>query len=190
MNLPFCTPDSFGIEKTESEVRFARSLGLVVHQRDVLKDELSDLPKVQVVWCSAVLEHVDSPHTFLRKLSGLLNPGGLLLLYVPTIPLLPWLRHVPKFGRYFDGHTASDHVNAFVPSTLRFFCERAGYATLEISPFYPGILKVFNHVPLASRLVDGCVYVGRRIEAWDYPSKASRNAASDLQGLEAKSGVS
>ena len=68
MNLVYCAPGSYGIEIEDYAVKFARSLGLTIYQRDVLNDDLSDLPKVEAVWCSAVLEHVDSPHIFLRKL--------------------------------------------------------------------------------------------------------------------------
>lgn len=179
MNLLYCTPDSFGIEIDEQEAVFARSLGLTVYQRDVLKDDLSDLPNVEVVWCSAVLEHVDSPHTLLRRLHQLLREDGLLVLFVPTIPLFPSLRHVPKLGRFFSGHLASDHINAFVPSTIRFICERAGFETIEVSPFYPGFLSILDRVGPAGRLVDGCVYVGRKIEGWDYPGKSTRKMASE-----------
>lgn len=75
MNLLFCVPGSYGIEIDGYAVAFARSLGLTVYQRDVLNDDLSDLPKVEAIWCSAVLEHVDSPHMFLRKLHLLLKPA-------------------------------------------------------------------------------------------------------------------
>jgi SAM-dependent methyltransferase len=176
MNLIHCKSGSYGIEIEEYAVKFARSLGLTVYQRDVLKNDLSDLPQSDALWCSAVLEHVDSPHVFLRKLHSLLKSGGLLVIYVPTIPLVTWMKHLPRLGRYFSGHLAADHVNAFVPETLRFFCERSGFETIELSPFYPGPLALFNHVPL-NRLVDGCVYVGRKIEGWEYPSKATRRTA-------------
>ena len=173
MNLAYCAPDSYGIEIEEHAVNFARSLDLTVYQRDLVNDDVSDLPKADIVWCSAVLEHVNSPHIFLRKLHQLLKTDALLALYVPTIPLFPWLRNLPNLGRYFSGHTASDHLNAFVPSTLKFFCERAGFKTIEISPFYPGLLRAFNRVYLVNRLVDGCVYIGRKIGGWQYPAKAT-----------------
>lgn len=182
MNLMYCAPGSYGIEVEEYEVRFARSLGLTVYHRNILHDNLSDLPRVETVWCSAVLEHVDSPHILLRRLHLLLCPGGLLALYVPTLPLFPWLRYLPRIGRYFSGHTASDHVNAFTPSTVRFFCERAGFRTIETSPFYPGPFRLLNYFSIASRLIDGCIYVGRKIEGWEYPGKATRRVALDGNG--------
>jgi SAM-dependent methyltransferase len=183
MNLVFCAPGSYGIEIEEYEAKFASSLGLTLYHCDVINDDLASLPEVEVVWCSAVLEHVDCPHTFLRKLHLLLKPDGLLAVYVPTIPLFPWLRHLPRLGRYFSGYTAADHINAFLLVTLRFFCERAGFKTIEVSPFYPGPLRAFNRLPLANRFVGGCVYVGRKIGDWEYPDKATRRVASNRRGF-------
>jgi SAM-dependent methyltransferase len=186
MNLLHCLPDSYGVEIEEYEVQFARSLGLTVYQRDILNDDLTDLPQAEVIWCSAVLEHVDSPHSFLRKLHLCLKPHGLLALYVPTLPLFPGLRYLPKMGRYFSGHAASDHINAFIPSTLQFFCERAGFKTIEVSRFYPSPLHFFNHVPLLNRLIDGSVYVGCKIEQWEYPEKATRRVTTTGRGYVMK----
>jgi 2-polyprenyl-3-methyl-5-hydroxy-6-metoxy-1,4-benzoquinol methylase len=183
MNLFFCAPGSYGIDIDEYAIRFAKSLGLCVFQKDIVNDDISDLPKAEVIWCSAVLEHVDCPHIFLRKLHILLKPNGLLVLYVPTIPLLPFLAHLPKMGRYFSGHRAADHVNAFTIHTIRFFCERAGFQTIEVSPFLPGPLALFNKVPLLNSLIDGCVYIGRAIEGWEYPDKATRRATSTRKGF-------
>jgi SAM-dependent methyltransferase len=177
MNLLHCPPGSYGIEYDDREAAFAQALGLPVFHRDAMKADLSDLHPVEAVWCAAVLEHVDAPHPFLRKLHRLLAPGGLVAVFVPTIPLFPILGRLPRFGGYFMGYTAMDHVNAFTPATLRFTCERAGFETLEVSPFYPGPLGWLDHVPVASRLIDGVVYVGRARADWEYPPKASRRVA-------------
>lgn len=179
MNLLHCPAGSYGIEIDEREAAFARGLGLPVVRRDAMHADLSDLPRVEALWCAAVLEHVDAPHVFLRRLHRLLVPGGLLSVFVPTIPLFRFLSKLPRVGGYFNGHVAMDHVNAFTPLTLAFTCERAGFRTLEISPFYPGPLAIMNHLPLASRLIDGCVYVGRAIPDWEYPQKSSRRVGRE-----------
>ncbi|MCB9452724.1 MAG: class I SAM-dependent methyltransferase [Anaerolineaceae bacterium] len=186
MNLVYTQPGSYGIEVDSYAVQFARSIGLTMHSLDFMHDDISHLPKVDVVWCSALLEHVESIHIFLRRISFLLKPNGLLFIYVPTIPLIPALRHVTGLKRFTTGYLYSDHINAFTPSTLRFFCERAGYETAEVSPFMPGVLGAFNHVPLLNRLVDGCTYVGRRIPDWEYPEHATRRVASSGVGFEYK----
>jgi SAM-dependent methyltransferase len=174
MNLLHCAPGSYGVEIDDKEAAFAKGLGLPVVHRDAMRNDLTDLPRVEALWCAAVLEHVDAPHVFLRKLYRLLVPGGLVAVFVPTIPLVRVLSKLPRVGGYFNGHVAMDHVNAFTPSTLAFTCERAGFRTLEVSPFYPGPLRLLNHVPPFSRLIDGCVYVGRAIPDWEYPEKSSR----------------
>lgn len=184
MNLLFCAPGSYGIEIEHHEVKFAEHLGLAVYERDIINEDICDLPKAEVVYCSAILEHVESPHILLRKLHQLLKPQGLVAVYVPTLPLISALRQLPGVGKYFTGHTASDHINAFVPSTLRFFCERAGFKTIEVSPFYPGPLRFLNHLPVANQLVDGCIYIGQSIRDWEYPRKATRRVTISKKGFE------
>jgi SAM-dependent methyltransferase len=178
MNLLHCGPGSYGIELNQYCLDFAASLGLHLEKRNIDQDDLTDLPKADVVWCSAVLEHVDSPHIVLRKLYGLLRPNGLLCVFVPTISPFRCLRRLPVIGNYFDGYLYGDHVNAFTPATLQFMCERAGFKTLELSAFYPGLAQVFNRFPLT----DGVVYVGSMIPGWSYPPGACRVAAENRAG--------
>ncbi|MBZ0286907.1 MAG: class I SAM-dependent methyltransferase [Anaerolineae bacterium] len=186
VNLLRCQPGSYGIEVDQYAVKFARSIGLTIHDIDFMLDRTDELPKVDAVWCSALLEHVESIHIFLRKLALILKPGGLVAIYVPTIPLVPHLRYVPKLKRHATGYLYSDHINAFTPSTLQFFCERAGYETLEVSPFMPGPLAVLNPVPLLNRIIGGVTFVGRRLPNWDYPHEATRRAVEHGQGFEYK----
>jgi SAM-dependent methyltransferase len=165
VNLVYATPNSYGIEIDERRVDFCLGLGLTVYQRDFVEDDVADLPQVEVVWCSAVLEHVDAPHIFLRNIHSILAPGGLVAIYVPTIPWTRWMcpHQWPLLSRYFVGHLASDPVNAFVPETLAFFCEGAGFETLEVSTFFPGPLRIFSNWPVLPRMIDGTIYVGRAI---------------------------
>ena len=183
MNLVFSSNDSYGLEIQDNEVNFARSLGLNVYKQDIIKDDLSSLPKVDAVWNSAVLEHVDSPHVLLRKLWQLLKPNGLLVLYVPTMPPFLFLKHIPYFGKYFIGHTHGDHVSAFTGKTLRFTCESAGFETVEVTPFYPGAMSLFNKI---GNVLDGCVYIGRKNENWQYPDNATRRKADNTRGYTQK----
>lgn len=184
MNILYTQPDSYGIEIDNNAARFARSIGLTIHEIDFMHTDIRYLPKVDVVWCSAVLEHVESIHIFLRKIALLLKDNGWIVIFVPTIPIIPALKHIPLISRYVTGHLYSDHINAFTPSTLRFFCERAGYETLDVSPFFPAPLSMMNQVPLANRIVDSVTYVGRKIPNWQYPDGATRRAAETKDGFE------
>ena len=125
VNLFYCAPGSYGLEGDPDDVGFAKSLGLRVYQQELNHDDLTDLPKVDVVYASAIIEHVDSPHILLRKLHGVLKPDGLVIVYAPTVPVFPGLGKLPRLGGYFRGTNAGDHVSAFTPATLRFFL-RAG----------------------------------------------------------------
>ena len=179
-NLIYCHPDSYGIEVEPYYHAFVASLGLRVYRRDLIADDLADLPKVDVALCMDVLEHLDSPHVALRKLWGLLNPGGLLMVAVPTIPPIPGMARIPRIGRSFQGFLHSDHINAFTPETLRFSCERAGFETLSVSALYP--IEFLNRVPFIRRLISHCIYVGRKRDTWDYSRRASRRISENSSG--------
>lgn len=182
-NLFFSQPGSYGLEINSSYVRFARGLGLPVHERNVVDDDLGDLAQVDAVWCSAVIEHVDSPHVLLRNLHLLLKPGGLLLLLAPVFPPFPALRHLPKYGKNFTSHLHDDHVSAFTPKTLRFTAERAGFETVELTALYRKPFSIFNRKLF---LQATCLYVGRARAGWDYPANSSRRSARTAKGYAAR----
>lgn len=186
MNLPHCSKGSYGIEVDQKKVEFAQKLGLKIYSIDIGKEDIALLPKVEVIWCSHVVEHVNSPHIFLRKLHQLLKPGGLVVIFVPTIPLAPVLQHVPVLGKLVRGFDVDDHVNAYIPKTLQFFCERAGFKTIEVSPFYPGILTIFNKLPFFNRFVSRCTYIGQKIDNWEYPPEATRRTEKSVNGFRFK----
>lgn len=179
MNLVYCThPDSYGIELIPECAEFAQSLGLKVYARDMVKDSVADLPKVDLVWCCAVLEHVDSPHLFLRKLYTLLEKDGLLALYVPTIPprWSRWLKHIRPLRPYFKNFSHVDHINAFTPETLKFACERAGFETIELRALYPWPLSIFDRRFFA---LDGVMYIGKKKAGEVYPGYATRKGKAE-----------
>ena len=171
--LFYASKDSYGIEIVPERVDFTKSLGLTAYCRDVTTADLSDLPKVEAVWCCAVLEHVDAPHLFLRKIWSLLEPDGLIFLWVPTIPSLPWrlLGYVPFLSKHFTAHTHTDHVNAFTPSTIRFMAERAGFETVEVNALYPWPLRFLGTFLF---VLDGVMYVGKKKSSGVYRGRSTR----------------
>jgi SAM-dependent methyltransferase len=186
-NLAYCGPGSYGIDISDRAVTFCRSLGFAVHKHDIVEDDLSGLTRADVVWNSATIEHVDSPHIFLRKLHGLLKPGGLMFLEVP-------LTGSYRYGyvRFLPSPTkqSGDHINAFTPTTLRFFCERAGFVTQTVRRWSSKLqrlaptLPVWAHqiVPLAP-VADRILYIGTRPHTWEYPAKARRRVADTRKGF-------
>jgi hypothetical protein len=52
---------------------------------------------------------------------------------------------------------------------------------VEVSPLTPGILSPFSRV--FRRFIDGCVYVGTKIEGWEYPENSTRRVAANKDGF-------
>lgn len=188
-------PIGYGIEIDSEKAKFAQSIGLTVYVRDVVEDTVSDLPRVDIVWCSATIEHVDSPHILLRKLNNLLKPRGLLVLEAPVQPPFPWLGRLPlpKFKHLFlDDH--GDHVNAFTPETLRYSCERAGFETIEVLRCCMPVVNrlrwltpSLTGMPPLNLIARACVYVGRKADNWAYPLKSTSQTAETTRGYARKS---
>jgi len=181
MNLIWTCPESYGIEIVPDYVNFAKGLGLQSYERDLVSSDLSDLPKVDALWCCAVLEHVDSPHMMLRRMWTLLNPEGRIFIWVPTIPGFPWryMRYIPFMRKHMVAHTHSDHINAFTPATIRFMCERAGFDTIEVNAMYP---KPFGWLGRFLFVLDGVMYVGKRREATYFGGSWRKGKAAYFDG--------
>jgi SAM-dependent methyltransferase len=173
-NLAYLGEGSYGLEIKPEKVDFTNSIGLTAHCRNVVSDDVSGLPKVDNAIAWAVMEHVDSPHVFLRKIHSLLNPGGRIFVFVPTIPLIPPRMFPNKFRRYWRGHLHWDHINAFSRDSLRFTCERAGFETESCSPGFFGATSFLNHVPGVQSLLDGSLYIGKSIPDWQYHESSIR----------------
>jgi SAM-dependent methyltransferase len=160
---------SYGLDINARQVKFATSIGLQVYQRSIF-DPLDDLPQTDVVWTSDTLEHVDSPHRFLRQTYRLLKDDGLLFVKVPTIPhhRLP----LPILRRYQNGYRHDDHINGFTCATLRFLCERSGFQTITVGMFVAPAQHILNQLWFTESLGQ-TVYIGRKISNWRYPEKST-----------------
>jgi SAM-dependent methyltransferase len=173
-NLLYLGEGSYGVEINRKYVEFSNNLGLKAYVRDVSKNDLSDLPKVDNAIAWAVMEHVDSQHIFLRNVASAMNSGGRLFLYVPTVPSFT-PRFLPdRIAKYWRGHLHGDHVNAYTAKTLCFICERAGFETISCTPGFYGLLRWLNYIPGITNFFDGCVYIGRVIPDWEYPRGSTR----------------
>jgi SAM-dependent methyltransferase len=185
-------PGSYGLELEDYQAAFARSIGLPVHTRNIITDDLSDLPLADTVLCAATLEHVDAPHVFLRRLYYLLRPGGRLIVEVPCALPARWMRHAPGIDRVYGDH--DDHVNSFSPSSLVRFCERAGFREQWVFRYSTPLIRRFRRLPVwatrvppLSWVAQSIVYVGQHIPDWDYPQKATRRAANTRAGYRFRS---
>lgn len=100
-----------------------------------------------LIFCSEVLEHVDSPESFLREVRRCLRDGGYCVVEVPTETLFFkicwyfWTRIGP--GRAW--HHA--HVVDFRGNLLDRLVKEAGFKVVERSVFW-GMLRAFKIAPV------------------------------------------
>jgi SAM-dependent methyltransferase len=187
-NVILGKPGSYGLEMDMLRCQFTRSIGIPCYERDLVEDDLSNLPQVDTVLCLATLEHIVGEHIVLRKLVERLRPGGILIVSVPARPVLLSLEQLPFFRSLYNEH--GDHINGYTPQGLAFRCERAGTKRLEALRYSVPLMRrlaflpfrVMNWFPF-SFFSNACVYVGVRPEQWEYPAKATRRRADNAQGF-------
>lgn len=105
-----------------------------VERLGVTLDDVPDGAHFDAIVCSHVLEHLADPGETLRRLAGLLVPGGVLFAEVPVdLWRGPPIRHDP-----------ATHVNFLTPLTLEQLLVRNGFVMMElqeISGSYAGVVK-------------------------------------------------
>lgn len=119
--------DTTGVEPLPGHALYAREeLGLDVRP-DVLRPDTFPSESFDVVTSLQVFEHLDDPAGELAKIVGVLKPGGLLVLEVPSIdtPLL-------RLARGKHRHFVPDHYWFFSPDTLQRFVARHDLETIEL----------------------------------------------------------
>lgn len=115
--------DTIGIEPSGSLVKIARSSGYKVIHDYVRAESLEGL-SLGGFTCLQVLEHLDSPVSFLKTLREALSVKGVGVIEVPS------LEKITEGRRFYDFF--GDHLNYFNARTLRMCCELAGLDVLKI----------------------------------------------------------
>ncbi len=138
-------PGSVGVTLIEEHIAAGRARGLTIQAKDVEGAEFSMDETFDVVWANNFFEHMNAPHTFLRKMTRCLNEDGTLILGVPVIP---WFTFLGRF-RKFRGAYAGSHVNFFYRKTLIETVRYAGYDIVEARLFFmkhPTLDWLFNFI--------------------------------------------
>ena len=164
-------PGSLGLDANERSRRFAESIGLQVVDCNV-EDSLPLPPgSFDAVWCANLLEHLVAPHLLLTRLHRTLTPEGLLAAKVPVVP--PWfVRRGLRLLRRPLGFEASEHVNAYTPSTFAFAIERAGFRVVEsVSIVLRNPLLQAATSPITRRWGASITVVARKDPSFLYPEK-------------------
>jgi 2-polyprenyl-3-methyl-5-hydroxy-6-metoxy-1,4-benzoquinol methylase len=102
------TFDVFGVEPNPDLAAESRRIA------PLFEDVIERVPwkDFDVVASFHVIEHVDSPRSFIRAMSERLKPGGLLVIETPNIASLPfrlmqsrWRQFIPEHYFFFDPET-------------------------------------------------------------------------------------
>jgi SAM-dependent methyltransferase len=115
-----------GLDVSEEGVRWAKEEGFEAHAVDAQSPEAVaklGLEPADVVVAGEVIEHLDAPGPFLRAMTALIGPDGLLVITTPNAyRLLNFLSPAAGLELIHPDHTAWHS-----PHTLRNLLERNGW---------------------------------------------------------------
>ncbi len=123
--------DPTGIEMSEPLAAEARrhQPGSTIKVGDIMQIDVTALPPFDAVVALDVIEHVLDPDEFLRRLHGLLRPGGQLLLQTPNVRSLRARLHGPRWNMLIPEY----HFHLYSPKGLTLALERAGFSNIRTS---------------------------------------------------------
>ncbi|WP_328332436.1 class I SAM-dependent methyltransferase [Kribbella sp. NBC_00382] len=109
--------DAYGVDLSPSAVKFAEER----YPGRVYCGFVEEVPELQgekydVIFASHLIEHITDPAAFLHTASGLLNPGGLVVMVTPNIGSLlsrvsgsRWVSFkIPEHVSYYDHKTITE----------------------------------------------------------------------------------
>jgi 2-polyprenyl-3-methyl-5-hydroxy-6-metoxy-1,4-benzoquinol methylase len=155
--------DVSGVEPN-AELAAASSQFAPVHQ-DVI--ERTPWSGFDVIATFHVIEHVDSPRSFIHAAAERLRPGGLMVIETPNIDSLPykvlkgyWRQFIPEHYFFFDPKTMARLLSDFGLKTQRIMSigkyASVGLMTNRLSRYLPWIPQVngFSRVTLRVNPLD------------------------------------
>jgi SAM-dependent methyltransferase len=116
-----------GIEIGEEPVKHCIEKGLNVKDISVESFLEQENGQYDVIILSHVLEHLTDPAAVLSGLSGLLSPGGMLVICVPNHR--SFTRKV--FGRYWGWWQVPVHLNHFNQESLNAIAGKSGLSVIQ-----------------------------------------------------------
>lgn len=159
---------SKGVDANKKYFEFWKELNLKVITANV-ENNIPLNEKFDVIWCNNLIEHLVAPHLFLVRLHKFLKENSILILGVPTVSPISFLR---RFSR-FRGYLAHEHLNFFTQPTIKLTLERAGYKIEEARLFYfrnrlldKLLSPISPHLYLICRKVKDFQYHPKRLEVF------------------------
>lgn len=126
-----------GIELGRQAAEYATRRGIPVRNEDIQDVDWPALGRFDAAYMSFVLEHLPNPGEILKRLTGVLHPGGVLCIEVPNdFNPLQAVVHGPLGAKPY--WVAPDHhLNYFTPEGLRRLLEDSGFECLETEGTFP-----------------------------------------------------
>lgn len=140
--LKYFSPESVGIELDDRRRNIAIGTGLFVLSQDINQGLKFDSDSFEAVFCSHVLEHVDSPVLLLKEIRRVLQSNGILVLGLPTKGSL-----LEKLWFRTDYYRDHDHLYCFDIEDISNLLAKTRYEVLQAYIGYhlfPFLGKIFN----------------------------------------------
>ena len=122
-----------GIEATEDLAQTCRNNGIKIYEGLIENIDIKE--KFNVAVAFEVIEHIFSPKNFIKKIVGLLEENGLLMLNFPN-----WEGFDISLLREYSSSVDPEHLNYFTKNSIKILLEENGFEVLEI--ITPGELDV------------------------------------------------
>lgn len=114
---------SMGVELSQEGIKAALDKNLTVREYNINHLNSSDFEQCDAVFSSHVIEHLDSPLTFLRGCNGILKSEGTLVIGYPVERSLV---------RLFDSYFSHDgHFYSFSNNCMTALMTEAGFGQVE-----------------------------------------------------------
>lgn len=131
--------DAYGIEADPNVRQVVDALRLRIHI-----GTLDDFPhrdvKFDLIVLNQVLEHIPDPTKLLARLSGMLKPGGRLVLAVPNAKSV----FARFFKRVWINWHIPYHLHHFNAKSMRLFLERCGWRVVAVRTITPNLWTILQ----------------------------------------------
>lgn len=124
--------DKHGIEVSDEAAEVARSKGIDVLTASVLDLQVSELGQFDLVLAFDVVEHIDDQQGLFRRLSDLLEPGGILAVETGNAAS----RAARMLGSTWSYISLEEHVCAHSRRSMKILANSVGLKEVEVWPMW------------------------------------------------------
>lgn len=178
--------ESIGVDVSEQMASLPKALGYEVFLTNIEDRLYPDEWEAgfEGAFSDNLIEHLISPHIFLTRINRILNPGGLLVLGHPTVPITKLAKFLWKRYYGFKGYLAGEHINFYTPEIISLTLKRAGFEVIE--QWHPLPRKLNSLRKLVGPFSTHCYTAARKIGDWHYSPKRSADFDPKIFSKELK----